>query len=143
MTAVYENHGLRFMYPENWKLTDTDDSQLPFQIGIETPAGGIWSVNVFDGMTDTLELLDAAIEGLQESYEDIEVTEARDSLAGLPTYGIDTYFYCLDFMVMARIRVVETDHYKLVFHFQAESRDFDQQRDVFLAIATSLIQSLD
>ncbi len=142
MTAVYEKHGLRFMYPENWKLTDGQELELPYQITVETPDGGIWSVNVFSADVETDELLDEAIEGLQETYEDVEISEAEADFEGFKSKGVDAYFYCLDFMVIAKIRVIETPQYKLVFLFQAESRDFDSQHDVFRAIATSLLQSI-
>ena len=142
MTATYEKHGLKFLYPENWKLTDGQDVELPYQVEIETPSGGIWSVNVFPLDTNTDELLADAIKGLQDTYEDVEISEANPDFQGYESKGIDAYFYCLDFMVMAQIRVVETARYKLVLLFQAESRDFDDCHDVFRAITTSLLQSI-
>ena len=137
MTAVYDKNGLNFMYPENWKLTDNDE--LPIQVSVETPSGGIWSVNVFEANVSSDSLLDEAIDGLQESYEDVEISEANTEIAGFPAPGIDAYFYCLDFMVIAKVRVIELEQRKLVLHYQAESRDFDSQQDVFQAITTSLL----
>ncbi len=142
MTATYEKHGLKFLYPENWKLTDGQDVELPYQVEIEAPGGGIWSVNVFPGYVDTDELLADAVQGLQDTYDDVEIDKAKPDFPGYPSQGIDAYFYCLDFMVMARIRVIETEPYKLVLLFQAESRDFDSYHEVFRAITTSLLQSI-
>jgi hypothetical protein len=116
--------------------------ELPYQVEIEAPSGGIWSVNVFPVDVDTDELLADAIRGLQDTYEDIEIDEATPDFPGFESQGIDAFFYCLDFIVMARIRVIETARYKLVLLFQAESRDFDSYHDVFRAITTSLLQSL-
>ena len=142
MTATYEKHGLKFLYPENWKLADGQDIELPYQVEIEAPSGAIWSVNVFPSDADTDELLADAVRGLQETYEDVEIDEASSDFPGFESQGIEAYFYCLDFMVMARIRVIETKRYKLVFLFQAESRDFEGYHDVFRAISTSLLQSI-
>ena len=142
MTAVYEKHGVRFMYPENWKLTDGQELDLPFQVTVENPDGGIWSVNVFSSEFDTDELLDKALEGLQETYDDVEISETTNDFEDFDPKGVEAYFYCLDFIVMAKIQVIESPQYKFVFLFQAESRDFEQQHEVFLAIATSLLQSL-
>ena len=143
MTATYEKHGLKFLYPENWKLTDGQDVELPYQVEIETPSGGIWSVNVFPKHAEMDELLADAVKGLQETYDDVEISEANPDFDDYQSKGIEAYFYCLDFMVMARIRVIETNRYKLVLLFQAESRDFDVSHDVFRAITTSLLQSID
>ena len=142
MTAVYEKHGLRFMYPENWKLTDGQEVDLPYQVTVETPAGGIWSVNIFPEDVSTDELLEEAIAGLHETYDDVELSETTSDFEGFVTKGVEAFFYCLDFVVTAKIQVIETPKYKLVFLFQAENRDFDTQHEVFRAIATSLLQSL-
>ena len=142
MTATYEKHGLKFLYPENWKLTDGQDLELPYQVEVETPTGGLWSVNAFPPDADPDELLAAAIQGLQDTYEDIELSATANEFEGYQSLGVDAYFYCLDFMVMARVQVIQTQAYILVLLFQAESRDFDQQLDVFRAMTTSLLQSI-
>jgi hypothetical protein len=142
MTATYEKHGLKFLYPENWKLTDGQDIELPYQVEIEAPCGGIWSVNVFPGDADADELLADAVKGLQDTYEDMEIADAEADFTDFDSRGVDAYFYCLDFLVMARIRVIATERYKLVLLFQAESRDFEGYHDVFRAITTSLLQSI-
>lgn len=142
MTATYEKHGLKFLYPENWKLTDGQDVEPPYQVEIETPSGGIWSVSVFPSDSDSDELLADSVRALQDTYEDVEIDVANPDFTDYPSEGIDAYFYCLDFLVMARIRVLQTQRYKLVLLFQAESREFDGYLDVFRAITTSLLQSI-
>lgn len=130
------------MYPENWVLSEDQDRDLPFQISVEAPNGGIWSVNIFPAEQSADELMKEAIEGLQSTYEDVEISESRGDFEGFVSKAIDSYFYCLDFMVVAKIQVLETSKYKIVFLFQAESRDFENQHEVFRAIATSLLNSV-
>lgn len=142
MTATYEKHGLKFLYPENWKLTDGHATELPFHVEIETPSGGLWSVNVYSHESDADKLLADAVAGIQSTYDDVEVSDADSDFEAYESKGVDAYFYCLDFIVTARVRVIEVESYKLVMLYQAESRDFDQQLDVFRAITMSMLQSI-
>ena len=69
MTAVYENKGLRFQYPENWVLTDIEDQDLPYQFALETPGGAQWSVNVYPAQSTEIEVI-APLSGDVQIYRD-------------------------------------------------------------------------
>ena len=143
MTATYQNHGVQFIYPENWKLIDQEDpDQRPCQIALESPSGGQWSVILFPTDRNPDEVLAEAVQALGDQYEDLETSAAPPDFEPYPSTAVDGYFYCLDFMVMARLRVIETAKYTLLVWFQAESRDFDTNHQVFRAITTSLLKSI-
>ena len=141
MTAVYEKHDVRFMYPENWRLSEDNDGRVPWEISLETPEGGLWSVSIFPAETDPQDLIKKSVEALKQQYEDVEVNELTTDFSGFQSTGFDAYFYCLDFLVTAQIRVIQAERYTYVFYDQAESREFDNNSQVFQAIATSLLEN--
>ena len=142
MTAVFEKQDLKFMYPENWSLTqDIDQQELPWQVTLETPKGALFSISVFDKDADAKTLIDNTTEALREQYEDIEVSEIADPFHGYDSTGADAFFYCLDFLVTSRVRVIATDRYTYLFYNQAESREFDTNEQVFQAIALNVLQN--
>ena len=141
MTASYEKQDLKFIYPENWTLTQNDDQDLPWEVSLETPSGALFSINVFQGGTDRAELVAGISSALSEQYEDAEITQTTEPFHGHEAIGADAFFYCLDFLVSARVRVIETDTYVYVFFYQAESREFDTNEKVFQAIAVSVLQN--
>lgn len=141
MTATYEKQDLKFMYPENWTLTQNDDQNLPWEVSLETPSGALFSINVFPAGTDETDLVAGISSALSEQYEDAEITEASGPFHGHDAIGADAYFYCLDFLVSARARVIATGKYVYTFYYQAESREFDTNEQVFQAIAVSVLQN--
>ncbi|MDA7884855.1 hypothetical protein N9B31_09450 [Mariniblastus sp.] len=142
MTAKYDKLGLEFLYPENWKLID-DVSGSPQVITLETPDGSTtWSVHLYPRETDVDLILKEAIDSLQQTYEDIEISPCENSFGDTANRGVEALFYCLDFLIRAELQIVNTEERCLMFWTQAEDRDYDKQKLVFKAIAISLLQSL-
>lgn len=143
MTAKYDKLGLEFLYPENWKLID-DVSGSPQVITLETPDGSTtWSVHLYPRETDIDSVLKEAIDSLQQTYEDIEISPCEIVDDDASESGVETLFYCLDFLIRAELKIVKTEERCLMFWTQAEDRDYDKQKLVFKAITVSLLQSLE
>ena len=143
MTAVYDKLGLKFLYPENWKLID-NSADSPQVITLETPDGSTtWSVHVYPAETDGDLVLKETLDSLQQTYEDLEIAPHRLQFGELEATGVEAMFYCLDFLIRAQLHFLRTRDKLLLFWTQAEDRDFDKQQIVFQAIAVSLLQSLD
>jgi hypothetical protein len=143
MTAVYDKLGLKFLYPENWKLID-DSIDSPQVITLETPDGSTtWSVHVYPAETDGDQVLRETLHSLQQTYEDLEISPHSIQLGEWEATGVEAIFYCLDFLIRAQLHLLRTSDHLLLFWTQAEDRDFEKQQIVFQAIAISLLQSLD
>lgn len=143
MTAVYDKQGLNFMYPENWKLTDSADDSVPHEIIVDSPDGAaMWSVHLYPDGTHPDQLLDQTLESLRETYPDLELSELDESSIEKSIEGNEALFYCLDFLIRARLQVFQTDKYRLLAWYQAEDREFAKMEMVFQAMTTSLLQSM-
>jgi hypothetical protein len=143
MTAVYDKLGLKFLYPENWTLIDESDTEMPHAITLETPDGACsWAVHAYQPDADRDSVLKETLTTLQETYEDLEVASFDDEVGSWGASGVEALFYCLDFLIRARLLVVPTREHLLLFWFQAEDREFDKQNAVFQAMSVSLLQSL-
>ena len=89
MTAVYDKLGLKFLYPENWKLIDDPDSESPQVITLEVPDGSAtWSVHVYPHEADEDEILKQTLSTLQETYEDLEIAPDEQELGEFPARGV-------------------------------------------------------
>lgn len=139
MIRRYENNLISFAYPANWKLTDSEQDALPREISLESPEGVLWVVHAFAPNLDADELMAEAIRSFKENYEDFEYSESPSELPNPPTRAIQADFFCLDFLVTARIMVFsETPLTYMVIH-QAESRQFEESGLVMDAITASLV----
>ena len=71
MAARFDDGGIHFLYPENWRLERED-------------------------MPTTDEVAESALAALREEYPELEAEERVESLAGQPAVGHDINFFSLD-----------------------------------------------
>ena len=72
--AVFDQYGIRFAYPDDWEQVEERDD-LRVTVTIESPEGGLWSVSLmFDG-SDPEDVIDAALDGFREEYDEIDIYE--------------------------------------------------------------------
>lgn len=141
MPAVYDNLGVRFLYPENWSVLDEEQTDWPRSVTLQSPQTSFWTLLVYPPRQDTGPMIDHIIETIRESYNELEVLEGRDTIGDIEALGVDICFFYLDLLVEAKIRVLSTPSATLLWHCQAESREFDEMGAVFQAIATSMLQT--
>jgi hypothetical protein len=141
MPAVYQQFGCRFLYPENWSVLDEETDEWPRTVTVQSQETAFWTLQVFPPKYDAREAVRDVIESIREDYPDLEVLPAKEIIGDTETKGVDIAFFYLDLLVEARIRCVKTPSGVVLWHCQAESREFDAIEPVFRAIATSLLQS--
>ena len=141
MTATFEKNGLRFLYPESWKLAEFSEAKEFHEVSLESPDGSIWSVSVFPGEAQQQQLVESCLEALKEQYDDLEAIGFDGEFNGYPATGFDADFYCLDFLVTAQTRTLKHNGKTFSFFCQAESREFEKNQDVFDAITLSLMSN--
>jgi hypothetical protein len=142
MTATYDKLGLSFLYPENWRLIDEIDA-TPHVVTLESPEGSsTWTVHAYPLDVSRDEILKETIATLEQTYEDLEITPIEESIGEFEGQGIEAMFYCLDFLVQAKLLFVEAGDQLLMIWMQAEDREFDQQAIVFQAIAISMLREM-
>jgi hypothetical protein len=141
MPAVYENLGVRFLYPENWSITDEQDGDWPQSVTLQSQDTGFWSLHVYPPGEDLKPIVKELIAAIQEEFRDIEVLPAKETFGETPTTGVDLAFFYLDLLVEAKIRCLRTPSATLVWLYQAESREFEAIEAVFQAIAVSMLQT--
>jgi hypothetical protein len=141
MPALYEHFGIRFLYPENWSLVDEEREAWPRSVTVQNEETCFFSLHVYPAKQDMGPIIDTVIETIREEYSELEILEAKEKIGDVPAQGVDICFFYLDLLVEAKIRAVQTPTYTLVWHYQAEIREFEKMEPVFQAIATSLMQT--
>lgn len=141
MTTTFEKNGIRFLYPETWSLTEFGDAEEFQEISLESPEGSIWSVSVFSGDASAEQVIQSCLEALKDQYDDLESFEFSGDYNGFDATGFDADFYCLDFLVTAQTRTLNHGGKIYSFFCQAESREFEKNKDVFNALTLSLLKN--
>jgi len=141
MPSLFDKLGLRFQYPDNWKLDVDDASAGQIAVTVSSPGGAFWSLTMHPRTEEPAELTDAVLTAMQQEYQGIEIEPASDTIGDQELTGYNMNFFYLDLTSTAQARAFRTPWHTLVIHCQAEDREFQRLEQVFRAITTSLVVS--
>lgn len=140
MPGTYENFGISFLYPDNWKITDEQGSRPPFEVALQSPGGGLWMLSVFPNLQHSSELIDEVLRTMQSEYEEVEFEPIEETFEGAEVQGYEMNFHFLDFVVTAKVHCFSDGQRTFLVHSQAESKEFAESEPVFRAMMVSLLR---
>jgi hypothetical protein len=138
--AVFDKLGIRFHYPENWKLDEESAHQGPTSVTVISPGGAFWTLSLHPVSADLPRLTRAVLEALREEYKELDAEPIEEVVCDHELVGYDVNFYWLDLTNTALVRAFRTPRATCVLLCQAEDREFVQVERVFLAMTTSLLR---
>lgn len=95
MIAEFEEGGIRFRYPNNWKL-EREENEAGWTVTVQSPGTAFLTVTLDEEMPSAELMAETALTALREVYPDLEADDCIDSLAGQPAVGHDVRFFSLD-----------------------------------------------
>ena len=129
MAERFENNGISFLYPENWRL-EREENETGWSVLLQSPDTAFFLLSLDEDGPDSEHVANTALEALREDYDDLEADECVDSLAGQPAVGHDIRFtsldltntcwtrsfYCADgtVLVMCQLNDLELEHHEPV-----------------------------
>lgn len=144
MPGSFDDFGVQFLYPENWKIIDQTEAAEDTAAGVtlETPEGAFFSLNRYPGGLGAQGVIEEAIAAMRGEYDQIEVSDYEDPAGYAGESGAELHFYYLDLMIAARLLAIPDRNDVLLIQMQGESRDFDRLEPVFGAMLKSLRDSI-
>lgn len=142
MPATFDEYGVRFMYPDNWEISERAASEESVGVTIESPDGAFFSLNRYHRQTNPESLNDQVIAAMQAEYDEVEVVPYVAADANEGETGSELNFFVLDLLVTVRILVIPDGNDLLLLQIQAENRQFDKHEMVFEAMLKTLRESL-
>jgi hypothetical protein len=134
MPASFESFGIKFLYPDNWKVTDRAEDEGSEGVTLELPSGGFFTIErEHEGQLDE-ELIEELSDSFEQEYEQIEREDIQLENASPKERAVEFRFYFLDLLVISRVVIFHIGESTYVIQMQAESRDFDANEMVFAAI---------
>jgi hypothetical protein len=140
----YKSTHISFVYPENWTLFENDGDEVSGEdetneVTLQNPNGSQWTVALYGKEETTDSLVKRAIAVFESEYEDLEIENTTESVGDCKLSGVDINFFLLDLLVVAEIRILERANDNLLIILQSESKELDENREVFQAIFLSLL----
>lgn len=95
MPAQFVDGGIRFQYPENWRL-EREDTDEGWTVSVQSPGTAFMMICLREDMPTMDQILESTLETLKEDYPDLEYDDCVDSMAGQPAIGHEMRFISLD-----------------------------------------------
>ncbi len=140
MPGLYEKHGLRFAYPDNWTVDEDENSQADAAATVTSPNTAFWSVMYYRGERDVQQLATVALDALKSEYPQMEVDEASTHADVGSACGYDLSFAYVDLLSTATIRAFQHTGGTYLVLSQAEDHELPVVEPVFEAMTESLVR---
>lgn len=134
---TYKQRGIKFNYPENWKIQETDEGEQA-SITVLSPETSFWSVTVFEAPQDSGFIIDQVLDTLRDEYETLDVYDAKTKLCDVPNVSVNVEFICLELVNGAFLRSIAADDFHLLVYFQGTDHELEETRPILEAISASL-----
>jgi hypothetical protein len=135
--AEFEQSGVRFQYPENWRL-EREHSDTGWTVTVQGPGTAFVMVCLREDAPDPVEVADSVLATLSEDYPGLEAEARVDTLAGRPAVGHDIRFFSLDLTNTCWTRSVSGTQGTVLVLCQATDLELEEAEPVLRAICASL-----
>jgi hypothetical protein len=136
MALQFDENGIRFQYPENWKV-ERENSDAGWTVSLQSPDTAFLMISQREAIT-TEQMVETALEALREDYPDLEADECVDSLAGQPAIGHNIRFFSLDLTNTCWIRSFYSAGGTVLVLCQSNDLELERTEPILRAICASL-----
>jgi hypothetical protein len=137
MSVRFDDGGIRFHYPENWRL-EREENETGWTVSLQSPGTAFMMVCLREDMPTPAQLADAALDALRDDYPSLEADDCVDNLAGQPAIGHDIRFISLDLTNTCWTRSFYTSEGTVLVLCQANDLELEEHEPVLRAICKSL-----
>jgi len=136
MALTFQEDGLTFQYPENWRL-ERNDNETGWTVSLESPETAFFMIT-FDGdMPDAEAMAETALAALKEEYPGLEADPCLDSVAGQPAFGHEIRFFSFDLTNTCWTRSFYCGGGTVLVLWQANDLELEHIEPVLKAICAS------
>ncbi len=137
MVETYEEEGIRFRFPENWRL-EREDNEAGWTVSLQSPETAFVTIGLYQEMLDAEGMAETALAAMRDDYPDLEAEDRVDSLAGRPAIGYDIRFFSFDLTNTCWIRSFYCSRGTVVVMCQVNDLELEKNEPVLRAICASL-----
>lgn len=140
MLSVYNERGIRFDYPHEWEIDESDDG-IQVTISVQSPDGLTFALITVDNDRPTAAaMLDVALTAMKEEYPELSIVPVCELIAGHRTEGYDLEFVTLDLLGGCVLRCFQTPRRTLLFFGQWSMDDLNDEEpeEIIHSIQSSL-----
>ena len=137
MDRVFEGHGIRFEYPDDWILheqSSTDEITLT----VHSPDTSFWSLTLIFDRPDPRRVIESVLDTFREEYSEIDVYRSEVRLNDQLTESCELDFVCHELIGSAFLRAVAAPDFTLLVLYQGADLELDETQPLLEKLSRSL-----
>ena len=137
MHTVFERHGVRFEYPDDWILHE-QSSPGEISITVNSPETSFWSLTLLFERPDPYRVVETALDTFREEYSEIDVYSSEEQLGDSRTVARDVDFVCHELIGSAFLRAAVVPGFTLLVLYQGADFELDETQSILERVSKSL-----
>jgi len=137
MSLTFEEDGIRFQYPENWRL-EREDNETGWTVTVQSPDTAFILLSFDADMPEPEQVAQTALEALREEYPNLEADACEETVAGQPAVGHDIQFFSLDLTNTCWTRSFMSARGTVLVMWEVNDLELEATEPVLRAITASL-----
>jgi hypothetical protein len=136
---VYEGHGIRFNYPDDWELEESENEDGA-SVVLESPVTVTLTVSILPSCPRPVEVIEQILDIFKSEYEEVDVYEPAERTFG--EYSVMTQeleFVCHELINVVKIIAIRTYQFTILMM----SQGYDQDMEEFNQVLENIFQSLE
>lgn len=137
MDRVFEGHGIRFEYPEDWILHEQSAAD-ELTLTVHSPETSFWSLTLLFERPEPRRVIESVLDTFREEYSEVDVYPSDVRLNDQPTESCELDFVCHDLIGSAFLRAVAGPDCTLLVLYQAADLELDDTQPLLEKLTRSL-----
>lgn len=133
----YEGNGVQFDYPGYWELTEEQDGN-DVLLTVSADSSCFWALRILRDCPRPEEVVTSCVAAFEEEYDDAELHDVKDELAGMPACSREIQFSCFELLNSAVLSCVRANDMSLLAWWQGTDHELESIRPIFEQISRSV-----
>jgi len=137
MSQRYQDEGIAFLYPDDWRL-DREDSADGWTVLLQSPGTAFLTLTCDHGGASAEEMAQTALDALRADYPNLDASPQIETLAGQMAIGHDIAFISLDLTNTCWTRSFYSEAGTMLVLCQVNDLELEEYEAILRAICMSL-----
>jgi hypothetical protein len=137
LVKVFEEGGISFRYPDNWRL-EREEAEGGWTVSLQSPDTAFMVISCDETMPPAEDVAETTLEALRSEYPELEADDQVETVAGQMAVGHDIRFFSFDLTNTCWTRSFLTEEGTVLVMCQTNDLELDGNGRVLKAICESL-----
>lgn len=133
----YCGHGIRFLYPGFWELSEEADGE-DIVITAAADQSCFWLLRIFPTCPPAEHIIESCLQAYDDEYDDAEAETVQLSISGMTSQSRRIRFSCFELLNTAAVSSVRVSEASLLSLWQCTDHELENLENIFEQMTRSI-----